>query len=237
MILIGLGAKARQGKSYVANYMQEAVKSIVQYSFAEELKKECKAKHDELLPLWQAANNTKDVPVCKEDPIYGYTRILQWYGTDVIRKRNPNHWVEKVAERIQKEQPEIAIITDVRFPNEAEFIKANGGYLVEVIRVNEDGSRFLDSSRDPKHISETALDEYDGWNFIIRCKSDSLDALKYKSLGVLHAVIAVNNARIVSSDIAAEPHPETAPAGPIHGGTPKRNRKSPTPRKGSEAKV
>jgi hypothetical protein len=189
MILIGLGAKARQGKNYVANYMKEAVPDIQFYSFADELKTYCRDHHKELLPQWQLAHQTKSLPKQKDDPIYGYGPILQWYGTEIIRKQDPDHWVDIVANKLDANSPELAIITDVRFPNEAEFIKANDGYLVEVIRVNEDGTRYLDPNRDPNHPSETALDEYNKWDFIIRCKSGDLDALKYKSLAVLKAIV------------------------------------------------
>lgn len=184
MIIIGLGSKARQGKNFVANYMQEALSVIKQYSFADELKRYCKEHHDELEPRWQLAHQTKQKPGWKEDPIYGCTPILQWYGTDVARKQNPNVWVEAVAARIEKDQPEAVVITDVRFPNEAEFVKKNGGYMVQVIRIKDDGTQYLDAGRDPNHPSEIALDDYN-FDYYIRVKDGDLNALKYKSLGVL----------------------------------------------------
>lgn len=193
MILIGLGSKARQGKNYVGNYMKEAVPEIQFYSFADELKRYCKEHHDELVPQWQLANQTKILPSPKEDPIYGYTTILQWFGTEVVRKNNPNQWVDILADKIEKENPEIAIVTDVRFPNEAAWVKNHDGYLVEVIRLNEDGTRYYDPNRDKNHASETSLDEYDGWDFIILCKSGDLKSLKYKSLGVIKAIINQHN--------------------------------------------
>lgn len=189
MILIGLGAKARQGKNYVANYMQEAIPEVKFYSFADELKQYCKEHHDELLPQWQLAKQTKQVPARKDDAIYGYSAILQWYGTEVIRKNSPDHWVRVIADKISKDNPSIAIITDVRFPNEAAFIKNHDGWLVEVIRLNEDGTRFYDPNRDKNHASETALDDYAGWDYIILCKSGDLNSLRLKSLGVLKNII------------------------------------------------
>lgn len=188
MILIGLGYKARQGKNYVANYMKEQDPSIKFYAFADELKLYCKENHDRLLPLWQLANQTKQQPACKDDPIYGYTPILQWYGTDVARKQNPNCWVEALDARLKQEAPEIAVITDVRFPNEAAYIKEKGGYLVEVTRLKEDGTQFLDTTRDPKHPSETALENYPYWDFVVLCKDGDLLGLKRKAVGVLNIV-------------------------------------------------
>jgi len=191
MLLIGLGYKARQGKNFVANYMQQYwIKdpgcTVKLYAFADELKLYCKEHHNELVPKWQLANQTKQYPTRKEDPIYGCTPILQWYGTDVARKADPDTWVKALNARISRENPEIAIVTDVRFPNEAAYIKQNGGFMVEVRRY-KDGIQFIDAGRDPKHVSETALDGYEGWDYAIECQDGNLTDLKSKSIGVLNA--------------------------------------------------
>ena len=188
MLVIGLGNKARQGKNCVANYMQELDPSVQIYSFADELKLYCKAHHEELLPQWEAAYSNVPINFPKDDPIYGYTQILQWYGTDVARKQNPNVWVEALDKRLETEKPQIAVISDVRFRNEAEYVKSKGGYLVQVIRLNKDGSQYLDPGRDPNHISETALDDYEGWAFLIEIHDGDLRDLKRKSIGVYHIV-------------------------------------------------
>lgn len=199
MILIGIGAKARQGKNFVANYMKAEADRYVRidpllvsktklYAFADELKLYCKEHHDELVPKWQLTHQTKQLPGFKEDPIYGCTPILQWYGTNVARKSDPDTWVKALANRLINEGPEIAIVTDVRFPNEAAYIKEKGGHLIEVIRQGKDGEQYLDPGRDPKHESETALDEYDGWDFVIVAKDGDLKGLKAKSVGVYNLI-------------------------------------------------
>lgn len=198
MILIGLGAKACQGKNYVANYMKEAIPEIRFYSFADELKRHCKANHDELVGQWQLAHQTKAIPAAKDDPIYGVTAILQWFGTEVMRKHNPNYWVDCVASTIAKENPEVAVVTDVRFPNEAAWVKNHDGYLVEVIRLQEDGTRYYDPNRDKNHTSETALDDYQGWDYVLLCRSGDLNALRNKSLGILKNIIIDTKSRLDS---------------------------------------
>ena len=187
MLVIGLGHRARQGKNFVANFMRAQQPDMRLYAFADELKLYCKEHHDELLPRWQLASQTKQVPACKEDPIYGYTKILQWYGTDVARKQDPDTWVKALAARLEVDEPEVAIITDVRFPNEAQFIKEKGGYMVNVRRLLADGSQFVDTSRDPNHPSEIALDDYE-YDFIIEVKDGDLKGLKQKSIGVWNLV-------------------------------------------------
>lgn len=187
MILIGLGHKARQGKDYVSNYMAEALSGIRIYSFAKALKEHCKANHVKLLAQFKSATGFTGEVEQKVDPIYGYTRVLQWYGT-YARETDADVWVKVVAQSIEKDKPQIAIITDVRFPNEAAFVKEKGGYTCECIRIMEDGKQYTDPGRDPNHISETALDNYD-WDFIIRVKNGDLRSLQVKAIGVLQDCI------------------------------------------------
>ena len=219
MILIGLGAKARQGKNYVGNYMKEVIPEIQFYSFADELKKYCRDHHNELEPQWQLTHQTNGIPLWKDDPIYGCTPILQWFGTDVMRKKDPNHWIKIVEEQLSKVTPNsVNIVIDVRFPNEADFIKENNGYMVEVIRVNEDGTRYYDPGRDKNHLSEVALDDYGNWDFVIRCKSGDFTSLRYKALGVLHAIVQMHSLRDAAVPDGTGDDSDPTSLGPFHGG-------------------
>lgn len=187
MIIIGLGHKARQGKDFISNYMKEVLSGIQTYSFARALKEYCKANHATLVGDFRTATGYTGTIEQKEDPIYGYTRILQWYGT-YARATDPDVWIKKVAAQIEIDNPEIAIVTDVRFPNEAAFVKEKGGYTVECIRRQTDGSQYTDPGRDPNHISETALDEFN-FDFIISVMSGDLIGLRAKAQGVLADIL------------------------------------------------
>lgn len=78
--------------------------------------------------------------------------ILQVVGTDIFRNIYGNIWVDACIKRIQDEQPELAIITDCRFPNEVEGVQKAGGKVVRFLR-----APFADTD---EHESETALDNY-----------------------------------------------------------------------------
>lgn len=124
MTLLGLGHKARQGKNTVADVMKAQNNQIKLYAFADELKLYCKENHDDLVFEWQIAQpRYTELKEPKEDPIYGYTQILQWYGTNVARKQDPDTWIKALDKRIHTDLPEVAVITDVRFPNEAAYVK------------------------------------------------------------------------------------------------------------------
>lgn len=98
--------------------------------------------------------------------------LLQKIGTEVGRMINPDVWIKTLFNKyigksigIDKVGHQTIlypnwIITDVRFPNEVKAIKEKGGI---VIRVNRDlGLPIVDN-----HISETALDSYEEFDYII----------------------------------------------------------------------
>ncbi|MEU3050904.1 hypothetical protein ABZ705_31150 [Streptomyces sp. NPDC006984] len=59
------------------------------------------------------------------------------------------------------------VITDVRFPNEAQAIKRRGGLVVQVVRPG------VNPIQDSAHISERALD---GWTFDAQLVNDGTEA-------------------------------------------------------------
>lgn len=88
--------------------------------------------------------------------------MLQHYGTEYRRASDPDYWVKRFAEELVYRSPDVALVTDVRFPNEADFIKAQGGVLVKVTRTTPPDVAV------PEHESERALDGYAGWDYHLR---------------------------------------------------------------------
>lgn len=76
--------------------------------------------------------------------------LLQAFGTEIVRKIYSDAWVESCVKQIASDQPEFAIITDVRFPNEVKGVHDAGGLTLRLLRnpINSD------------HESESALDPY-----------------------------------------------------------------------------
>ena len=72
--------------------------------------------------------------------------VMQYFGTEVMRRIHGPIWIDSTMKRIKEEGPEIAIIADVRFPNEADAVLDEDGELIRLTRFIEDN-----------HISETAL--------------------------------------------------------------------------------
>ena len=84
--------------------------------------------------------------------------ILQWWGTDFRRNRyGDRYWVDQVTLALRRlddgETPTLAVLTDVRFPNEAALVQeVFHGKLFRLVRPQSE-------TPDP-HPSETAMDGY-----------------------------------------------------------------------------
>jgi hypothetical protein len=177
-IIFGFGHRARHGKDTAAKFIQEECGKqydIRLYSFARELKEEVNKNaiasggmrnlfveglREPLGGYWQTNGNILPLPEWVQyeenpdmtDPLcpFGKQRtLLQWWGTEYRRSIEPNYWVDRVAERLVKEKPEIALITDMRFPNEFLFVQKYG----ETIKVHRPGIPVLPGA----HASEEAL--------------------------------------------------------------------------------
>ena len=55
--------------------------------------------------------------------------VLQYFGSDICRKMYENMWFDACIRRIRKDNPELALISDVRFSNEILGIKEAGGIV------------------------------------------------------------------------------------------------------------
>ena len=160
MLLIGFGNKARHGKDTACEAIADHYNALRERSFKHGLiSKEprvqqfrfAEALYDEARTLYGMIG--KDAP------------LLQRIGSE-RRAQDEYYWVKQVFNQIERSQPDIALISDVRYLNEANFIKGVGGYLVNVARLNADGTPFVADDRPANHPSEVELDEYN-WDYRI----------------------------------------------------------------------
>lgn len=100
--------------------------------------------------------------------------FMQHFGTDIMRKMYPNIWVDNTIKKILAEGSELAVIPDVRFPNEVEAILANGGEVIRLSRVYEEDG----------HQSETCLDsgnfDHSKFTYVIENADIGIDGLLNK---------------------------------------------------------
>lgn len=94
---------------------------------------------------------------------YWSTRMLMIAEGQFKRSVNPYYWSDIVHRQIMDESPEIAVITDVRFPvGEARIIKQLGGKIVHVKRSLE--NRGIEKEFDDP--SETAMDSWSDYDAV-----------------------------------------------------------------------
>ena len=159
--LIGFSGRRGSGKDTAARLVQQLqpehhwqIRSV-----GEPIKAVCAAlAGEDVAPYYSQRGKTELLPA------FGRTRgeMLQQVGL-ALRLWEPNIWVQAFFSQLPTEQ--FILIPDVRFPNEADLIRQRGGLMV---RVAGDPLRQRgDGTRDDDHPSETALDTYPHFDFMM----------------------------------------------------------------------
>lgn len=76
-------------------------------------------------------------------------KLLHIVGTDYMRAIMPDIWVRAAMEQVDRHPKKLWVVSDVRFPNEAQAIRERGGVVWEVIR--EGGNQEVSH-----HVSDNA---------------------------------------------------------------------------------
>ncbi len=178
--LIGVSGFARSGKdtfcNRACNFLNFHGETCSIYSFADALKSEL----DELL-----LKHTGISAFTEKDEEKELIRpLLVTYGTDIRRKLNLDCWIESIQDSIKFDllRGKYVFIADVRFLNEAEWVKSLDGYLFNIKRAgvlaaNKDESeqhkffkKYIDYTISWPSFSETDIASCD--DYIIKLFSD-----------------------------------------------------------------
>ena len=169
--------KARHGKTTIGNYLKEYYE-----------KKEIKVTNT-LIALylkiyaerffgWDGKDETKP------------RELLQQLGTEIIRKKlnKEDFFVDRTIEDIDilKHFFNIIVIDDIRFPIEIEKIKEKYKNVLTIKIIRDNFESDLDEKQ-LKHSTETALDNYDKYDYIIE-NSGTLEELNNKVIKILEEV-------------------------------------------------
>ena len=86
--------------------------------------------------------------------------LLQHIGTDVVRSQEPDYWVGFLAHIFElfPDQWDFVIIPDCRFPNELDYLRAQG-FDVTHIHINRPGFVGILTDDQRSHASETSMDD------------------------------------------------------------------------------
>jgi phosphomevalonate kinase len=183
MKLIGLSGKLGSGKNYIAEkiiapYYKDKYNILI-IGFGDQVKNELYARDLEL---------TYDL--LYDNKTFESRKKLQEYATEYGRdKYNNNMWIRGLDMQIEtfcKRSPKetLIIICDVRFINEADYIKNKNGILLRIESKERTIYRYQkESNNNPDnynkismHMSETNLDNYK-FDYIINNDNQSNDDL------------------------------------------------------------
>jgi len=143
-MIIGISGRARTGKDTIADYLVSHY-GFTRLSFGDNVRDAVKAIY--------GVDTTKVADREAVIPQFGKSsrELLQFVGTDLCRVHvGQNVWVDRVAQDVAETEGDI-VFSDVRFDNEAEFIRNNGIIMTverDVPKVNE-------------HISESGIVKMD----------------------------------------------------------------------------
>lgn len=164
--LIGISGKIGAGKTTLANHLCNRYPfTLKRVSFAENLRRmvailihidveKTRSTHDKAVkpPGWDCTVGD----------------LLQRFGTEVGRQIHADAWVLSLFAGF--DESSFWVSDDVRFKNEAKGIKERGGLL---IRLNGDPGKVYEEAgkvRNLNHVSETELDDYDGFDVILNAE-------------------------------------------------------------------
>lgn len=191
-MIIGLSGYAQSGKDTLGAFLVEE-HGYTRYAFADALKNVVYALNPiigsnilshELVRFrdsvdelgWEDAKKVAEV-----------RRLLQVMGTEAGRQiLGDNVWVDAVMNKITAAQN--VVITDCRFPNEAQAVRAAGGY---VVRIQRPGVAAINA-----HASETSLDEW-GFDYTVENKGD-MEELRLKAKDLVRGLESFSDSLVPS---------------------------------------
>lgn len=193
MYVLGIRGRRFSGKDFFAKNVLSPFYGAKLYAFADELKRQVKEAYaltDEHVygtlkeaPLAQYPVNPKDplaTHICqffKDRKVFPVVNGVEYWNPRLImiaegqfkRSIDPDYWVNFLVRKIRADNPDFAVITDVRMP-ETEGLGVKqllGGKVINILRpVELRGVADLD---DP---SETAMDNWPHFDATIHNQSD-----------------------------------------------------------------
>lgn len=161
MLVIGLSGRARSGKTETAEaiscYARTKGVNVQTYDIGGVVREYCVANG--LLP---------DKP--REELNADELAVLVHTGKE-LREKNESFWLDKIRNKMWSAQPDVAVIPNVRYRNEWEWVKQSGT-VVRVKALNPDGSEYISPDRDPNHPSETELHSLPADYYIVARKGE-----------------------------------------------------------------
>lgn len=167
---------------------------IKNYSFAKELKDICmglfgltreqvygtdEQKNTIIEHLrWENMPGLRDEPKRKKwsGPMTA-REFMQFFGTEIMRKMYEPIWTERTIKNIKTENPQISVVSDCRFKNEALAMKEQKAKLIYLTRsINQDS-----------HASENGFEDFDDFDAVIDNKNMTIEETTIELMKVINS--------------------------------------------------
>lgn len=210
-VVVGFGYKSRHGKDEAIKAILAARSGqydVRRYAFADALKREVNSAavvaggmenlfhvlrtqgtpllNGDLIriPDWVQYDPNADM-TDPMSPLGKQRTLLQWWGTEYRRAEDSNYWVNKLNETLLSEKPRIALISDMRFPNEMSWVKSDpaSGFVVRVDRLGFDNKMTHES----EHLLDWVAEE--DWHYIIQVPDGQVEELRRDAVVVFDLIV------------------------------------------------
>ncbi len=156
-LIFGISGVARCGKDtlckHLVNKLEKSSIPCMTLSFATALKQDIDPFLKEKFNISAFTNDNHEKSIIRP--------LLVSYGTEVWRKLDPDIWIKKIEKRVENASKNkiIVLIPDVRYENEARWIKKNGGFLIHLSRMGIKPANFEEKVNDPivKNIADVKI--------------------------------------------------------------------------------
>lgn len=129
-LLIGIAGRARTGKNTLANFIQAQHNGYYQYAFAGPIRAMLKAGLGIDMDGSWGDTKEQEIPLLGKSP----RQLMQTLGTEWGRQLvHPDLWVLLAHQLLMRRGPGM-IITDLRFENEAAWVRRNRGVVLHLQR-------------------------------------------------------------------------------------------------------
>jgi hypothetical protein len=164
-MIIGLNGRLKAGKDTTYHVIKEFFPEAEQISFASKLKMSAAASIGIDVETLEAFKGREDLFFELFDPVsrimyrFNIRQYLQWYGTEGHRLVfGDDFWVDMALPKDVSHEDRLLVITDMRFPNEAQRVLDLGGFTVKVERETATAHADHPSEQSIDHMIDYFLD-------------------------------------------------------------------------------
>ena len=137
-LLVGITGYKRSGKDTAAHIIKQIDDEYQQKAFADPIKEIVHSIFDPMLHYQSNLYKDKTIPLRN----YSFRDLYIAFGERAGRKLDKNIWIDVLDSHINQSTHNKFIVSDVRYNNEARYIKECGGVMIRIVRKKDE--KFLE---------------------------------------------------------------------------------------------